>query len=228
MDLIILIGVLVVYNVIINKYLPQKWHLLFALSLSVGLIWWVVNFSDLTLESLSTRIGSIVPGLIYGTVAYVIISLAIASTIFIPAAKGFLNDKRVIRLSTRQFLYKTLVNLPIGTVFLEEVVFRGVMLALLMQEFSTLNSVLISSLLFGLWHIIPAYTSVVTNDALNKMKKPAIPVVAGTVFITFLAGIGFSWLRLASGSLIAPMMAHFATNSGGLIASWWTHKFKKS
>jgi len=227
MDLIVLIGVLVAYNVIINKYLEEKWHLLFSLVLSTTVIWWVVRFSDITLGSIGARLGAIIPGLIYGTAAYAIISIVIASTVFVPLAKGFLNDKRVIRLNTRQFLYKTLINLPVATVFLEEVVFRGVMLALLMQDFSTIHSVLISSLLFGLWHVLPAYTSVVTNDSLKTMKKPALPVVAGTVFITFLAGIGFSWLRLASGSLVAPMLAHFATNSGGIIASWWLHNFKK-
>ncbi len=110
---------------------------------------------------------------------------------------------------------------------LEEVVFRGVMLALLMQEFSTLSSVLISSMLFGFWHILPAYTSVVTNASLNLKKKPTLPVVASTVFLTFLAGIGFALLRIASGSLIAPILAHYAANSGGLIASWWLHNFSK-
>lgn len=227
MDLIVLVGVLVAYNVIINKYLEEKWQLLFSLVLSTTVIWWVVRFSDITLGSIGAHLGAIIPGLIYGTAAYAIISIVIASTVFVPLAKGFLNDKRVIRLNTRQFLYKTLINLPVATVFLEEVVFRGVMLALLMQDFSTIHSVLISSLLFGLWHVLPAYTSVVTNDSLKTMKKPALPVVAGTVFITFLAGIGFSWLRLASGSLVAPMLAHFATNSGGIIASWWLHNFKK-
>ncbi len=227
MDLLILIGVLVAYNVVVNKYLEEKWHLLFSLLLSTTVIWWVVRFSDITLGSISTRLGSVIPGLIYGSAAYIVISLAIASTIFIPVAKGFLSDKRVIRLSTRQFLYKTLVNLPLGTVFLEEIIFRGVMLALLMQDFTTINSVLISSLLFGLWHILPAYTSVATNGSLKLTKKPALPVIAGTVFITFVAGIGFSWLRLASGSILAPMFAHYATNSGGLITSWWLHNFKK-
>ncbi len=227
LDLLILIGVLVIYNVIVNKHLKEKWHLLFSLTLSTVIIWWVVRFSDITLGSIGTRPGSTIHGLVYGGGAYLLISLAIASAIFIPAAKNFLNDKRVIRLSTRQFLYKTFVNLPLGTVLLEEVVFRGVMLALLMQDFSTLSSVLISSLLFGLWHVLPAFTNVITNDSLNKMKKPILSVVAGTVFITFLAGIGFSWLRLASGSLLAPLMAHYATNSGGLIAAWWLHNFKK-
>lgn len=227
LDLLILIGVLVAYSVIINNYLKEKWHLLFSLTLSITVIWWVVRFSDIPLGNISTHLGSAIPGLIYGTIAYALISLAIASTIFIPFAKGFLHDERVIRLNTRQFLYKTLVNLPVATIFLEEVIFRGVMLALLMQNFSTTQSVLISSLLFGLWHIFPAYTSTITNGSIKMMKKPAIPVIAGTVFITFLAGVGFSWLRLASGSILAPMMAHYATNSGGIIASWWLHNFKK-
>jgi membrane protease YdiL (CAAX protease family) len=47
-------------------------------------------------------------------------------------------------------------------------------------------------------------------------------VVLGAVVATFLAGLVFSWLRLRSGSLVAPVMAHVATNGVALVAAWLT------
>lgn len=225
MDLAIIIAILVAYNIIVNRFLEEKWHILFSLLISVTLIWWVVRFADINLGSIGAQIDGLVPGLVYGALSFVIISLAIGLASVVPVAKSFFGDERVIRLRTRQLLYKTLVNIPLGTVLLEEVVFRGVMLALLTQNFSTVISVLVSSLLFGFWHVLPAITNVTSNKKLKDFGRPKVPVVLGTVFITFIAGVAFSWLRLASGSLIAPMLAHYATNSGGVIAAWWLHNF---
>ena len=45
-------------------------------------------------------------------------------------------------------------------------------------------------------------------------------VVAGAVGVTFVAGLLFAWLRLRSGSLLAPVLAHVATNGLGLAVAW--------
>jgi membrane protease YdiL (CAAX protease family) len=47
-------------------------------------------------------------------------------------------------------------------------------------------------------------------------------VVLGSVAVTFVAGLIFCWLRLRSRSLIAPVMAHFATNGLALAVAWST------
>ncbi len=44
--------------------------------------------------------------------------------------------------------------------------------------------------------------------------------VAGGVVVTFLAGLGFVWLRLRARSLLAPILAHAALNSGAYLAGW--------
>jgi len=41
--------------------------------------------------------------------------------------------------------------------------------------------------------------------------------VLGTVLLTALAGAVFCWLRIRSGSLLAPIMAHWAINSVGTV-----------
>lgn len=227
MELFILLGVLFVYNVIINKYLPERYHLLFATSLSVVLIWWRVTQSDIPLGQVGVALSTTIKGLLYGGIAYGVISLFIALTVFVPATRSFFHDDRAISLNIRQLLYKTLVNIPIGTVLLEEVVFRGVMLILLMQQTTTTWAIVISSVFFGLWHILPAIANLKANKQLRVMRYGALIVIIGTVFITFVAGVGFSVLKVASGSLLAPMMAHYAINTGGLIASWWIHRFNK-
>jgi len=40
------------------------------------------------------------------------------------------------------------------------------------------------------------------------------------VAVTFIAGLVFCWLRLRSGSLIAPVIAHVATNGLALTVAW--------
>ena len=42
--------------------------------------------------------------------------------------------------------------------------------------------------------------------------------LAGTLVTTFLGGLLFGFLRLRSGSLLAPIIAHIATNSLGFLA----------
>jgi uncharacterized protein len=45
-------------------------------------------------------------------------------------------------------------------------------------------------------------------------------VVLGSIAVTFLAGLVFCWLRLRSRSLIAPVLAHVATNGLALTVAW--------
>lgn len=46
-----------------------------------------------------------------------------------------------------------------------------------------------------------------------------VGAVAGAVLVTTVAGAALGVLRLGSGSLLAPVLAHWATNSGGLLAA---------
>ena len=39
--------------------------------------------------------------------------------------------------------------------------------------------------------------------------------------MTFAAGMAFSWLRLRAGSVLAPMLAHLATNGVTLVVAWF-------
>jgi membrane protease YdiL (CAAX protease family) len=46
-------------------------------------------------------------------------------------------------------------------------------------------------------------------------------LVLGAVAVTFVAGLAFCWLRLRSKSLIAPVIAHAATDGLALAVAWF-------
>jgi membrane protease YdiL (CAAX protease family) len=121
----------------------------------------------------------------------------------------------------RAVLWAVLVMIPLGTVLPEELAFRGLLLALLGRRYGVAAGTLLSSGLFGLWHVVAslgggaanaAMVGVVGGDAAGTMVRVVV-----TVGFTSLAGVGFCWLRLRSGSLLAPILAHWTVNGLGVI-----------
>jgi uncharacterized protein len=102
------------------------------------------------------------------------------------------------------------VRVPLGTALLEEVAFRGVLLGLLATLLGTRRAVVLSSLLFGLWHVRPAWGMAVANGAGLGV---GLASVAGSVVVTAIAGLAFCWLRLRTGHLAAPLVTHAGMNA---------------
>jgi membrane protease YdiL (CAAX protease family) len=116
----------------------------------------------------------------------------------------------------------TLVVIPLGTVLPEELAFRGVLWALLCRRQGEWAATAGSSVLFGLWHVLPALGGGPANElvvgAVGGGAAGTAIRVAGTVLLTGVAGVGFCWLRTRSGSLLAPALLHWAVNALGLLA----------
>ena len=84
---------------------------------------------------------------------------------------------------------------------------------------------LITSALFGLWHIAPTLHTMSDNHEFRGAAASVagqVLLVLGAIAVTFIAGLVFCWLRLRSKSLIAPVMAHVATNGLALTVAWFT------
>jgi uncharacterized protein len=158
-------------------------------------------------------------GLAVGAGAVAVVGGGMLIAPLLPPARALLADARVRDLTTRQMAYLTLVRVPFGTVVLEEVLFRGLLLAALTRTGGTAVAAALSSAVFGLWHITPTMQALDVN-AVARTRAARLAAVAGAVAFTAAAGVGFCMLRLWSGSLIAPAMAHFATNSLGALAGW--------
>ena len=120
-----------------------------------------------------------------------------------------------------QVLLRALVVIPLGTVIPEEFAFRGVLGGLLQRRSRRLSATLVSSALFGLWHVAPAMSGGAANktvdDVVGRGTFGAVVRVAATVLFTAAAGVMFSELRIRSGSLLAPMLAHWSVNGLGVV-----------
>lgn len=131
------------------------------------------------------------------------------------APDAFLDER--YKQSIGQALIAALIILPIRTVILEELLFRGLLWGLLAKQKSELFATLVSSFLFGLWHVLPSRN--IGDKAFSgvglTISEPF--VIIGIVFATFLAGVAFSELRRRTGSLLPAVAAHWAINGAGII-----------
>ena len=95
---------------------------------------------------------------------------------------------------------------------------------MLVRRFGLVWGLVISSVLFGLWHILPSIGTHEQNPALGSVvgegRRGNILAVALSVLTTTVAGVLFAGLRLVSGSVLAPMGLHWATNGLGYAFSW--------
>jgi membrane protease YdiL (CAAX protease family) len=160
-------------------------------------------------------------GLRWGTAAATLVGAAYALAYLITPVRQALpeSDGEIGRAA----LWAVLVVIPLGTVLPEELAFRGLVLALLGRRYGVRSGTLLSSGLFGLWHIgaslgggpaNAAIVGVVGGDAAGTVTR-----VIATVVFTTLGGVVLCWLRLRSNSLLAPVLAHWTVNALGVIVT---------
>ena len=160
-------------------------------------------------------------GLGWGAAAALVVACVVAVGVALADAIGpvatLLGDRRAA-LAPSELAFHTLVRIPLGTALFEEFAFRGVLLAALLRVTSTAWAVGWSSLAFGAWHVAPTVVALQLNGV-DPASVGGIVTVAGAAAITTIAGLVFCWLRIGSGSLVAPVLAHWATNSLGLVGA---------
>lgn len=152
-----------------------------------------------------------------GGVVATAIAAGVTGAALVPAAEPLFDDVRVAEATGGQMARWALVEIPVATAAYEEVLFRGVLLGLASQRWSTPVAVAVTSALFGCWHVLPALEDHAKHPT-TAARTPAA-AVAGTVVATSIAGAAFAALRLRTGSLLAPIVAHTATNAIPLVAA---------
>ncbi|MGB4324546.1 MAG: CPBP family intramembrane glutamic endopeptidase, partial [Candidatus Nanopelagicales bacterium] len=140
-------------------------------------------------------------------------------------------DERVGALSGSRLAFQALVEVPFGTVLLEEIAFRAVLFSMLARRFGVIPAIIISAVIFGLWHILPSIGTHEANPALGSVvgtgRRGNILAVIASVLTTAIAGVVFAGLRIVSGSVLAPMGFHWATNGLGYFFSWFLLRFRR-
>ena len=220
---IVVVLALIVFNVVNNRLAPQGHYLLWAFGGSFGLlalgVWDGNSWTDMGLGW-----GYVVPGLLWGagSVALVTVGYLLAATF--RKGRDAMHDERVAELSGGRLMFQALVEVPFGTVFFEEIAFRAVLFSMLARRVGVIWAIVISAILFGLWHILPSIGTHEQSAALGSVvgegRRGNVLAVLLSVVTTAIAGVIFAGLRLVSGSVLAPMGLHWATNGMGYFFSW--------
>ena len=161
------------------------------------------------------------PGLAWGGGAILAVGAVYTAGVLLPLTRPAFLDARY-HLSVSAALFTALVTIPIGTVVLEEVLFRSVLWGLLSRHVAAWRVMLVSSTLFGLWHILPSIGLATANQAIGQVAHgptgvAVAAVVAATVLFTGAGGVVAGELRRRSGSVLASVGMHWATNSLGVL-----------
>jgi uncharacterized protein len=217
------VAALAVSNVMSNRVLPAAWYVPWNLTVAIALVALALGPGRRRVVELGLGRRDAARGLRWGALLAAIVLAIYLVGVAIPATRDLFRDKRVIHTGLGALAFSTLVRIPLGTVVLEELAFRAVLPALFAPRFGRWRAALVASVLFGLWHILPAWH-------LNHMNPVATTALAGTagqlvavsggVLATAVAGMGLCWLRMRSRSIVAPLLVHLATNSLAFLFAW--------
>jgi membrane protease YdiL (CAAX protease family) len=215
--LVAAVTVLVAANLLDNRW-ARSWVLLTAVVASAALVALLFcaggGWAELGLGRNTPADGVRWAVSLIGIVAAVYLCGAL-----LPVTRGLFADQRTNALSGAEIAFKALVAVPVGTVLLEEIAFRGVLFALLRRLRTATTAAVLSSVLFGLWHILPSLNlnkdKPTLGSVFGQSVAGAVLVDIGAVLFTAVAGCLLCWLRDRSGSLLAPMALHWAVNALG-------------
>jgi membrane protease YdiL (CAAX protease family) len=182
----------------------------------------IARWAGLSWAELGLGRGTWRRGLLWALAAIGAVAVVFAAGAALPLTRGAFRDTRY-QLGWGHALLIALLLIPLGTVLFEEVAFRGVLWGLLRRWHGTWTATLVSSALFGLWHVLPSLGLARSDEAIGSAvgrgtSGQAISVL-GTVLFTSLAGVVFCELRRRSGSLLASAGLHWATNGLGVLAA---------
>ncbi len=206
--------ILIAYNVILSL-LPNRVQTIVYVPLNLVatgfLLFWAQRGAGLSLEELgfggktmltSALWGALV-GLVVGGLAFAVMILFEPQ--FLLRVPAEFHSSGVLDL-----LYRVGVRIPLGTVVLEEIAFRGVLFQLFLRVSRTNQAVALQSLVFALWHVGLLLRGLsVSTPTVSSMLLTFLGVTTGT----FLGGALLGLLRTQTSSLVGSMVTHWVINA---------------
>jgi CAAX protease family protein len=219
----VVVALIALSNVMTNRVLPGWGYVPWNVGMSCVLAWFAVKVDHRHPFDLGIDPRNLGQGLLWGGAIMAVILGGLVAGAVLPWTSDLFRDDRVGDVPFWGMAYQVALRIPLGTVLLEEMAFRGVLLAMLIPRTTLWRAVWWSSALFGLWHVLPAVGIERTNPLLERLLGEGlgrVVAVAGAVALTTGAGYLFCFLRLRSGSLLAPILLHVSTNSLGFLVAW--------
>jgi membrane protease YdiL (CAAX protease family) len=214
------VAVLALHNLAVHRLLPAPADAALNLVTAVGLTGFARR-AGCSRRDLGIDPADAASGLRTGLGAAAVAGGAVALAAALPVTGRFFGDRRVTGAGGGEAAYQVAVRIPLATALGEELLFRGVLLGLFGRRRSTAMAVGWTSLLFGVWHVLPTVDHYQGNPVSDLAADPGRGrrlAVLVTMLATAGAGGVFGWLRLRSGSVLAPTLAHAAVNVSAYLA----------
>jgi uncharacterized protein len=216
------IGLLLLVGLAVRTLLvPTHLHTWFNVALLVSVVV-LARILGMGLGELGLDPRHVPAGVAWGAPAAAVVVVMVVAAALMPALSGAFDDDRVA-IDLASMLVRVVVVIPVATVLLEELAFRGVLLAALLRRVGVRASIVWSALAFGVWHVPGAWRSAGDNSVVEGAAASGagrVGVVLATVAATTIAGLIFAWLRMRARSLVAPILLHTATNVAPFVAAW--------
>ena len=217
-------AVLLVSNVVVNGFLPAAAYVPWNLTIAAFVVL-IARRGGLTWADVGLARPTMARSLRWGATGAAVVVVVFVIAVSLPSTRALFVDARAGDESVRDLLYHAVIQIPLGTVVLEEVAFRGVLPAVLgLRGVATWRWVPVvgASLLFGLWHVLPSLDLAAANTAVDDTVGGSLPLtVALAVIGTTAAGIFLCRLRWLGRGILAPVLVHLATNSTGFTIAWF-------
>ncbi|MGH8795093.1 MAG: lysostaphin resistance A-like protein [Stackebrandtia sp.] len=207
-----ILAVLAAVNVA-NRFGPVGTGLVLGPTVAVALLTWARRHG-LSWHELGLSRRTWVRGVKYAAAAVGVVAGMYLLAAAFPATREMFLDSRY-RMAVGAALLTSLVIVPLSTVLLEEVAFRGVLMGWLSKHKGIALGMGVSSATFGLWHVLPSLgmsANQVVAGLLGSGLGAKVVIVLGVVAFTALAGWLLCEVRRRSGSLIAAAGLHWAVN----------------
>jgi membrane protease YdiL (CAAX protease family) len=224
-DGVALAALLVAYSNTLNLWPPFNGPAYVPLNVALAAVLFAVALGPLDLDAGALGLADPEP---FEILAAMAAGMLICVPLFVAVARrrglSVVADERVKGLWGASLLYQALVRVPLGTALVEELAFRGVLLAV-WRDLGDVTAVVGSSVAFGLWHVSPTINLLRANRP-NASSRRLITTVLGAVLVTTLAGIALALLRLETNSLHVPLAVHATVNSLATVAGAVAHRRK--
>jgi membrane protease YdiL (CAAX protease family) len=217
------VAVLALHNLAVHRLLSSPADAALNLVTAAGLTAFARR-AGCSHGDLGIRAADAAAGLRLGLAAAAVATGGVVLGASLPWTRPFFHDRRVAAVGRGEAIYHLAVRIPLATALAEELAFRGVLLGLVQRRRSPAAAVAWTSLLFGASHALPTLKHYDGNPASGLVadsRQGRRIAVLGAMLSTAGAGSLFAWLRLRSRSLLAPVLAHAATNVSAYLAGRW-------
>ena len=224
------LAVMLVVNLLNNRW-REHWYMRTCL-VGAAVILGIGLLDQQSWQQLGLAPSTYITGLLWAAGAVGAVLAVYLIGLALPFTRKFFLDERAGEQSGTELIRNALVVVPFGTVLLEEVAFRSVLFAMVASRYGTAWAVTVSSVDFGLWHILPSLVMHESNAGVGELlgsgMRARVLAVLTSVVGTGAAGVLFCLLRVWSGSLFAPMGLHWALNGLGFVFTWGIYRRRRA